>query len=67
MEKMENLWKILRDRVYANGGFRDFTSLKRRVNECWREIDPQKLRNLSHSMVRRCTLLRQNPSKKLPY
>ena len=67
LNPIENLWSDLKQRVYANGGFRSWRSLKQRVNKCWKETNLETLRNLSHSMVTRCRLLKQNSFKKLPY
>jgi transposase len=67
LNPVENLWSILKRSVYANGGFRSYASLKRRVEKVWREIPVQTLENLAHSMVERCRLLKRKPGQKLPY
>ena len=67
LNPQENVWIHTKRKVYENGGFATEAALRRRVERVWRETSTDYLRDLAHSMVKRCRLLRLHPERKLPY
>jgi hypothetical protein len=57
MNPIENLWAILTEKVYQVE-IHTVTQLRRRVRKCWKEIDPQILKNLVADMPNRIAELK---------
>lgn len=65
---IENLWGILSRRVYANGRqFSSVAELKKKILECWGEIDDNVLKTLINSMPNRIFQIIRNNGAKTKY
>lgn len=64
LNPIENLWSILARRVYENGKqFDNVNMLKRRIRECWQQIDQETMEKLILSMKSRLIeVIRNNGS-----
>ena len=65
---MENIWSILKQRVYANNrSFNSVFALSSCGDDHWSQLHVKTFRNLAHSITKRCELRSENLAKKSPY
>ena len=68
LNPVENVWKLLSDRVYASGKqYNSKKQLEKAIREAYEELDPTQLENLIKSMEKRLALVLLKQGGKVKY